>query len=100
MRLIWTKFALDDLKAIRAYIARDSAHYAGITMQRIANAVKTLKKFPELGPIVPIVDRNAVRERIVYNYRVLYTLEKNHIVILAVLHASRDINSITLPERN
>ena len=48
MRLIWTKFALDDLKAIRVYISRDSVYYAGLMIQRILNTVKALRKFPEL----------------------------------------------------
>jgi len=98
MRVVWTKFAHEDLKAIRAYIARDSAYYAARFAQRIVNAVKALRKFPELGPVVLKFDRYVVRERIVQNYRVLYTVEEDQVVVLAVVHAARDMESITLPE--
>jgi toxin ParE1/3/4 len=100
MRVVWTKFAHEDLKAIRAYIARDSAYYAARCVQRIVNAVKVLGKFPELGQVVPKFDRRVVRERTVQNYRVLYTVEREHVVVLAIVHAARDIGSIILPERD
>jgi toxin ParE1/3/4 len=99
MRVVWTKFAHEDLKAIRAYIARDSAYYAARHVRRVADAVRALRQFPELGQVVPEFSRYVVRERIVQNYRVLYTIKNDRVVILAVVHAARDINSITLPER-
>jgi addiction module RelE/StbE family toxin len=99
MRVVWAKSAIEDLKAIRAYIARDSAYYAARFAQRIANAIKALRSFPELGQVIPKFGRYVVRERIVQNYRVLYTVEKDSVVILAVVHAARDMDSITLPER-
>ncbi|MEN6450928.1 MAG: type II toxin-antitoxin system RelE/ParE family toxin, partial [Thermoguttaceae bacterium] len=84
---------------IRAYIARDSAYYAACHVQRIADAVKALKQFPELGPMVPEFERYVVREHLVQNYRVFYTIREDRIVILAVVHAARDIGSIILSER-
>lgn len=100
MRVVWTKFAREDVKAIRAYIARDSAYYARRFALRIADSVRVLRKLPELGQVVPEFDRYVVRERIVQNYRVLYAVDKDQVVVLAVVHAARDIDSITLPERN
>jgi toxin ParE1/3/4 len=58
-----------------------------------------LRKFPELGQVAPEFDRYVVRVRIVQNYRVLYTVDKDEIVVLAVVHAARDTKSIMLPER-
>ena len=100
MRIVWTKFAHEDLKAIRAYIARDSRYYAVRFTQRIINMAKALSKFPELGQVVPRFGKCVVRERIVQSYRILYTIENDCVVILAVVNAARDIESITLPERN
>jgi toxin ParE1/3/4 len=99
MRIVWTKFAREDIKGIRAYIARDSALYATRFSLRIIDAVKSLRSFPELRQVVPKFGTYVVREWIVQNYRVLYTIEKGQIVILAVVHSARDIDSITLPER-
>jgi toxin ParE1/3/4 len=100
MKIVWTKFAREDLKAIRDYIARDSNFYAAQFGLRLVNAVNVLRRFPELGEVVPEFQRYVVRQRIVQNYRVLYTIEKNRVVVLSIIHAARDIGSISLPERS
>jgi toxin ParE1/3/4 len=100
MQIIWTKFAREDLKAVHAYIARDSVYYANQIVQKITKAVAALQDFPELGQVVTGFVRYAIRERIVQNYRVFYTIERSRIVVLAVVHAARDIHSIVMPERN
>ena len=99
MTVFWTKLAHEDLAGIRAYVARDSSYYAARLARRIVDAVDRLRRFPEIGQIVPKFDRYVVRDCIVQNYRILYTVEKGRVVILAVVHAARDLDSITLPER-
>ena len=34
-RIIWAPQAVEDVAAIRAYVARDSAHYAKLVVERI-----------------------------------------------------------------
>ena len=53
MRILWSPQSLRDLDAIREYIAKDSEHYAGLTIARIFSAVEQLIRFPRSGRIVP-----------------------------------------------
>ena len=53
MRILWSPQSLRDLDAIREYIAKDSEHFAGLTIARIFSAVEQLIRFPRSGRIVP-----------------------------------------------
>ena len=53
MRILWSPQSLRDLESIREYIAKDSEHYAGLTVARIFSAVEALIQFPHTGRIVP-----------------------------------------------
>ena len=53
MRILWSPQSLRDLDAIHEYIAKDSEHYAGLTIARIFSAVEQLIQFPHSGRIVP-----------------------------------------------
>jgi len=48
-RVVWTLQAVEDLEAIRAYIARDSPHYAALMVERIVETIERLKEFPRSG---------------------------------------------------
>jgi plasmid stabilization system protein ParE len=39
MRILWSPQSLRDLNAIHEYIAKDSEHYAGLTIARIFSAI-------------------------------------------------------------
>ena len=53
MRILWSPQSLRDLDAIHGYIAKDSEHYADLTIARIFSAVEQLIQFPRSGRIVP-----------------------------------------------
>ena len=61
-RIVWTLQAVEDVEAIRTYIARDSPHYAALMVERIVDSVERLKVFARLGRVVPEVEREAYRE--------------------------------------
>jgi plasmid stabilization system protein ParE len=48
MRILWTEPGLDDLKAIRDCIARDSETYAGDFIGSLLAAVEPLSTFPQI----------------------------------------------------
>lgn len=58
-RVLWTLQAVEDVEAIRDFIARDSPHYAALTAERIVDSVERLKEFPR--PDSP--DRSGVSVR-------------------------------------
>jgi toxin ParE1/3/4 len=96
MRLVWTKSALADLEAIRAYIARDSEYYAARFADGVLRTVRALRRFPELGQVVPEFSERIIRERLFHNYRIFYEIQEKRVVVLAVIHAARDLGSLTL----
>ena len=53
MRILWSPQSLRDLDAIHEYIAKDSEHYAALTIARIFSAAEHLIQFPHSGRIVP-----------------------------------------------
>ena len=96
MKIVWSKSAVSDLEAIRDYIARDSEYYAARFVGRIVETAGSLRRFPESGPLVPEFAEYGVRERLLRNYRILYEVRTNHVLVLAVVHTSRDLGSLTL----
>ena len=53
MRLEWSEVAIDDLRAIRDYIAKDSRFCAARFVDRLLEATDVLTEFPEMGRRVP-----------------------------------------------
>lgn len=60
----WTPQAADDLQAIYDFIARDSPHYAQLTVEDILSAIDRLEQFPLMGRHVPERPREDLRELI------------------------------------
>ncbi len=94
MRIVWSPQSLRDLGAIRDYIAKDSAHYAELTVARIFAAVERLLQFPQLGRTVPERNEPEIREIIVGRFRVVYRVRDAVIEVATVFRAARDF-----PER-
>lgn len=96
MKVVWADAARADLSAIRAYISRDSAYYASRVVGRIVAATRILERFPELGAIVPEFADSGIRERLSQAYRILYRVQSDHVLILAVVHSARDLTHTML----
>ena len=92
MNLAWTKPALSDLESIRDYIKRDSECCANRFVERIIEAVESLEKFPEMGREVPEAEEENIRELVFQNYRIIYRVETDSILILTVIHGARDLS--------
>lgn len=91
MRVEWSDFARDDLNDLVHYISRDSAFYARLFGEKVVLATRRLEMFPESGRIIPEVEDKMLREIIVQGYRVMYRLEPDRVLILAIMHGSRDV---------
>jgi toxin ParE1/3/4 len=88
-RIVWSPRAAKDLESITDYIAADSPRYAGIVLKNIVNQTRMLARFPRAGRMVPEYDDENLRELIVYNYRIIYRLERDEALIVAVVHGKR-----------
>ncbi len=95
MTLLWTEPSLDDLKAIRDYIAKDSETYAGGFIESIFFAVERLSEFPQLGRAVPEANASDIRELLFRSYRIIYRVLPDAIHILAVIHGYRDLSGMS-----
>ena len=88
-QIIWSASAAQDVEAIVEFISRDSIFYASRVAQRIVAAVERCSTFPKMGRMVPeFEDDEAIREVIVYSYRIIYRLKANAIHVAAVVHGS------------
>ena len=88
-RIIWAPQAIGDVEAIRAYVARDSAHYADLLVERLVSTVARLEANPLSGRVVPEIDDEALREVIHGNYRIVYRLRLDLVEIVTVFHGAR-----------
>src|SRR6185295_4953409 len=87
-RVVWTRKALADLRAIKDYISRDSTRYAHLQIERIRSAASHLSRFPEIGRVLPEFPDEVWREILTGNYRVIYRVDSQgqRIFVLAVVH--------------
>jgi len=94
MKVEWSECAGDDLDDLVRYISRDSMFYARRFAERIVLSTRRLQRFPESGRMIPEADDKTLREIIVQGYRVMYRLEPDRVLVLAVMHGSRDVAGV------
>lgn len=85
----WTRRALDDLREISDFIARDSPQAADALIDRVFQTTDRLVSFPQSGRLVPELPDLGYRELLVGNYRVQYRVEENTVWIVTVVHGRR-----------
>jgi toxin ParE1/3/4 len=88
-RIFWTRQAREDLREIRAFIARDAPATASAFVRRLRQSVERLRGFPHSGQVVPELGREAIREILRGNYRIIYRVPPSRVDILAVYHSAR-----------
>ena len=91
MRVEWSDLARDDIDDLVRHISRDSASYARRFGEKVVLATRRLKEFPESGRMIPEAEDPLLREIIVQGYRVMYRLKSDRVLILAIMHGSRDV---------
>jgi len=89
VKIVWTDEAIDDLKSIHDYIAKDSIRSAKRLSTRIIGKVEILIEFPISGRMVPEFQNEAVRELIEGKYRIVYRVNEQSIEIIRIHHGSR-----------
>ena len=97
VKVIWSEFALGDLKSIHDYISRDSKGYADKFIEKVYNRVDQLETFPESGRIVPEFDMETIRELIEGNYRIVCKINPDHIGIVRIHHSARQLRVDQVP---
>jgi plasmid stabilization system protein ParE len=88
-KIYWTRQAREDLREIRAFIARDAPITAAAFVRRLRASVDRLRSFPRVGQVVTELGNEEIRELIRGQYRVIYRCRIDRIDILTVYHSSR-----------
>jgi plasmid stabilization system protein ParE len=91
-KIVWSPEAAEDLEAISEFIARDSSFYARAVVAEILKTTRSIPDYPYLGRIVPEYSVVKIRERFVYNYRIVYRVAENEILIVAIIHGARKLD--------
>jgi addiction module RelE/StbE family toxin len=91
VNIIWTEYAIEDLRLIHEYISKDSKRFADRLVEKIIERVDQLENFIKSGRVVPEFNSEAIRELIEGNYRIVYKISPNQIAIIRIHHAARQL---------
>lgn len=89
MIIVFSLIAKDDLRNIFEYIKRDSLVYARKEIGGIRSAINKLKANGYLGKKFENFNNDLIREMIFKNYRIVYEINVDRIIILTIHHHSR-----------
>ena len=95
----WAETARGDLNLIVDYIADDSVENAIAVLDLLEQRAHSLSLAAERGRVVPelrAVDVHHYRELIERPWRIIYRIECDQVVVLAVLDGRRDLRSLLL----
>ena len=84
MKLFWTETAKQDLQTIRRYIAADNPTAAKQWIERLRERARNALHSPFAGRKVPESSRDDIRELIQGNYRIVYQVFADRLVVLTV----------------
>jgi len=88
-KLEWSEEALEDIESIATYIEKDSPIYAKSVVSKFFEKAGILQEFSELGRKVPETNDVTIREMFIYSYRLIYKLNKDTVLFIAVVHGKR-----------
>jgi plasmid stabilization system protein ParE len=91
VKVHWTDTARDHLRAIHAYIARNSPQYALRVVDRLTRRSQQIAEFPLSGREVPEFAVPQVREILEGPFRMIYYIKPDQIDVLAVIHGAQQI---------
>lgn len=89
VKVIWSKNAKADLYSIYNYISRDSTYYSLKTINKIVKITTNLTLMPYMERKVLEYNNKNIREIIFKQYRIIYEIRSNFIIIQRVWHAAR-----------
>ena len=91
VKVVWTEFAIEDLRSIHTYISQDSNVYADRLVEKLVARVRQLEFHPKSGRVVPEFNFETLRELIEGNYRIIYKINSDSIGVVRVHHSARQL---------
>lgn len=89
-----TKLAENDILAIRQFIALDKSQAAARWVREIKRQARSLSRFPDRHEVIPEVVECGIQYRHILHgdYRTLYRIEGERVVIVRVVHGARIVD--------
>ena len=81
----------EDLDEICNFIGKDSQFYAKEFVKKVFSMIDLIKKFPNLGRIVPEKQNSKIRELIYRTYRIIYQVKPNEIEFVTIIQGSSQL---------
>ena len=99
-RVLLAPKAESDIRAIRAYIARDRPLAADNWRKEVRRQIRSLRQHPLRYELVPELadDDDRYRHVLYGNYRTIYAVEGDVVTILRVLHSAQVFDFSRLSE--
>ena len=90
MKVLWNKKASNELEAIYNYIKKGSPQNAVLVFNEIYDLANSLLNFPYKFPVEPIINVEKVRFAVIWSFKIIYSVEKESIVILRVFNTKQN----------
>lgn len=97
--VVWTATAKRDLQQISRYIAQDSIDNALAILERLQYKAAELTELPQRGRLLPELLDTGVshyREILSKPWRIIYRIEQQTVIVIAVLDSRRNLQTILL----
>jgi toxin ParE1/3/4 len=91
--LRWSRSFVEEMEQAIRFIERNSKIQALRFAENIFDIAKSLERHPETGHRVEDLGDDALRQRLVGSYRVIYEFDDDHVHLLRFIHASRDLGT-------
>jgi addiction module RelE/StbE family toxin len=89
LKLRWSQRAQDDLVEIALFIAEDNPAAARAWVKRLRERARQAAASPLAGRYVAERRREHIREVLLRTYRIIYRVQGNEVLVLAVLEGHR-----------
>jgi addiction module RelE/StbE family toxin len=93
----WARRGRRDLHEIGDFIARDNPEAAARWVNRIMDAVERVAVFPRSSRSVPEIGREGIREFILEDYRIVYQIRDDRIIVLTVFEGHMRLSEPDIP---
>ena len=89
--------AADEFESAIAYVAYTAPVAARRLAQRIMKKIRSLRKFPDTGGVVPEDASGRYRQLLEGNYRIIFRREGDAVIVASIYHAARLLRPDDLP---
>jgi addiction module RelE/StbE family toxin len=92
-RIQWSERAERDLLELKQFIERRASQKTAVAfIKRLRKAVQNLRRFPESGAHVEIIEHLPLREIYVKTYRIIYQLTGGVVQIVTIRRGARSLD--------